>query len=192
MQEIAKNATTGGQYKRVGELYGFPIEVISEPTLRDGLEFTDNRFVVKGNLRYNYNNGHLAMADTHAAATNFLNALEKIPGIIDQHQKRNEVLEQEIPQLQAIAGKTWKKEDELKQLKSELAALDRKIQLELASPIPEKTEKNTPNAASPAKKRSAISACSPISSKIMMNRAAFPAISRRVNVLSPPKNCSPQ
>ena len=37
-----------------------------------------------------------------------------------------------ILQLQEIAGKTWKKEDELKQLKSELAALDRKIQLELA------------------------------------------------------------
>ncbi len=132
LQEIAKNATTGGQYKRVGELYGFPVEVISEPTLRDGLEFTDNRFVVAGNYRYNYNNGHLAMADTHAAATNFLNALEKIPGIIDQYRKKNEVLEQEIPQLQAIAGKEWKKEDELKQLKSELAALDRKIQLELA------------------------------------------------------------
>ena len=29
-------------------------------------------------------------------------------------------------------GKQWKKEDELKGLKSELAALDRKIQLELA------------------------------------------------------------
>ena len=145
LQEIARNATTGGQYKRVGELYGFPIEVISEPTLRDGLEFTDNRFVVKGNLRYNYNNGHLAMADTHAAATNFLNALEKIPGIIDQHQKRNEVLEQEIPQLQAIAGKTWKKEDELKQLKSELAALDRKIQLELAPP-----GENVPNGEKPS------------------------------------------
>ena len=147
LQEIARNATTGGQYKRVGELYGFPIEVISEPTLRDGLEFTDNRFVVKGNLRYNYNNGHLAMADTHAAAMNFLNALERIPGIIDQHQKRNEVLEQEIPQLQAIAGKTWKKEDELKQLKSELAALDRKIQLELAPPTPESTEENRQDSA---------------------------------------------
>ncbi len=142
LQEIAKNAATGGQYKRIGELYGFPIEVVSEPTLRDGLEFTDNRFVVAGNYRYNYNNGHLAMADTHAAAMNFLNALERIPGIIDQHQKRNEVLEQEIPQLQAIAGKTWKKEDELKQLKSELAALDRKIQLELAPPTPESTEEN--------------------------------------------------
>ena len=132
LQEIAKNATTGGQYKRVGELYGFPIEVVSEKTLKDGLEFCDNRFVVAGNYRYSYNNGHLAMADTHAAAMNFLNALEKIPSVIDQYKAKNEALEQEIPQLREIAGKTWKKEDELKQLKSELAALDRKIQLELA------------------------------------------------------------
>ena len=132
LQEIAKNATTGGQPKRIGELYGFPVKVVSERTLSDGLEFTDNRFFVEGNYRYSYNNGHLAMADTHAAAMNFLNALEKIPSVIDQYKAKNEALEQEIPQLREIAGKTWKKEDELKQLKSELAALDRKIQLELA------------------------------------------------------------
>ena len=132
LQEIAKNATTGGQYMRVGELYGFPIEVVSEKILKDGLEFRDNRFVVAGNYSYRYNNGHLAMADTHAAAMNFLNALEKIPSVIEQYKAKNETLEREIPQLQEIAGKTWKKEDELKQLKSELAALDRKIQLELA------------------------------------------------------------
>ena len=112
--------------------YGFPIEVVSERTLKDGLEFCDNRFVVAGNYRYSYNNGHLAMADTHAAAMNFLNALERIPGIIDQYRKKNEVLEREIPQLQEIAGKTWKKEDELKQLKSELVILDRKIKTNLA------------------------------------------------------------
>ena len=35
-------------------------------------------------------------------------------------------------QLQELAGKVWKKEDELKQLKSELSVLDRKIHLELA------------------------------------------------------------
>lgn len=54
------------------------------------------------------------MADTHAAATNFLNALERIPGIIDQYKEKIATLEREIPQLQEIAGKTWKKEDELK------------------------------------------------------------------------------
>ena len=120
LQEIAKNATTGGQPKRIGELYGFPVKVVSERTLSEG------------NYKYTYNNGHLAMADTHAAAVNFLNALEKIPSVIEQYKAKNETLEREIPQLQEIAGKTWRKEDELKQLKSELAALDRKIQLELA------------------------------------------------------------
>ena len=82
------------------------------------------------------------LADPIAAARNFLNALERIPSIIDQYKAKNEVLEKEIPQLQEIAGKVWKKEDELKQLKSELAALDRKIQLELAPPTPEVTEKS--------------------------------------------------
>ena len=141
LQEIAKNATTGGLYKPVGEIYGFPIKVVSERILKEGLEFTDNRFVVEGNYKYTYNNGHLAMADPVAAARNFLNALERIPSTIDQYKAKNEVLEKEVPQLQEIAGKVWKKEDELKQLKSELAALDRKIQLELAPPVPEVAEK---------------------------------------------------
>ena len=141
LQEIARNATTGGLYNLVGELYGFPIKVVSERMLKEGLEFTDNRFVVEGNYKYTYNNGHLAMADPVAAARNFLNALEKIPSTIDQYRAKNEVLEREIPQLQEIAGKVWKKEDELKQLKFELAALDRKIQLELAPPTPEVAEK---------------------------------------------------
>ena len=132
LQEIAKNATTGGLYRQIGELYGFPIKVVSERMICDGRETIDNRFVVEGHYKYKYNNGHLAMADTHAAAVNFLNALERIPAIIRQYEEKNQVLEREIPQLQEIAGKTWKKEDELKQLKSELAALDRKIQLELA------------------------------------------------------------
>ena len=71
-----------------------------------------------------------------SAATNFLNALEKIPGIISQRKEKNEALVKDIPQLQELARKVWKKEDELKQLKSELSALDRKIQLELAPSTP--------------------------------------------------------
>ena len=64
---------------------------------------------------------------------NFSEYMAILSGNTDLLDKaKNETLEREIPQLQEIAGKTWKKEDELKQLKSELAALDRKIQLELA------------------------------------------------------------
>ena len=143
LQEIAKNATTGGLYTRIGELYGFPIYVISEPTLKDGVSATQNRFVVEGHYKYRYNNGQVAMADTKAAAMNFLNALERIPQIVEQYKAKNETHETNLPVLQEVVGKTWRKEDELKELKTELAALDRKIQLELAPPTPEAGQEQT-------------------------------------------------
>ena len=135
LQMLAEKETTGGQYKRIGEIYGFPVKIVSETSFENGLPFVDNRFFVEGNYKYQYNYGHIAKSDPIAAANNFLNALQKIPSYIEQYDSRCKALEKEIPQLQEIAGKTWKKEDELKGLKTELAALDRKIQLELAPPI---------------------------------------------------------
>ena len=134
LQMLAEKETTGGQYKRIGEIYGFPVKIVSETSFENGLPFVDNRFLVEGNYKYQYNYGHIAKSDPIAAANNFLNALQKIPSYIEQYDSRCKALEKEIPQLEEIAGKTWKKEDELKSLKAELAALDRKIQLELAPP----------------------------------------------------------
>ena len=150
LQMLAEKETTGGQYKRIGEIYGFPVKIVSETSFENGLPFVDNRFFVEGNYKYQYNYGHIAKSDPIAAANNFLNALQKIPSYIEQYGSRCKALEKEIPQLEEIAGKTWKKEEELKGLKAELAALDRKIQLELTPPVPEKdisdksqTENNT-------------------------------------------------
>ena len=170
LQRLAEKETTGGQYKRIGEIYGFPVKIVSEtsfeknsasraqsssleiaeaqPVLCNGLPFVDNRFFVEGNYKYQYNYGHIAKSDPIAAANNFLNALQKIPSYIEQYDSRCKALEKEIPQLEEIAGKTWKKEEELKGLKAELAALDRKIQLELAPPTEKECkeeEKNTDN-----------------------------------------------
>ena len=138
LQMLAEKETTGGQYKRIGEIYGFPVKIVSKTSFENGLPFVDNRFFVEGNYKYQYNYGHIAKSDPIAAANNFLNALQKIPSYIEQYDSRCKALEKEIPQLEEIAGKTWKKEEELKGLKAELAALDRKIQLELTPPVPEK------------------------------------------------------
>ena len=150
LQMLAEKETTGGQYKRIGEIYGFPVKIVSKTSFENGLPFVDNRFFVEGHYKYQYNYGHIAKSDPIAAANNFLNALQKIPSYIEQYDSRCKALEKEIPQLEEIAGKTWKKEEELKGLKAELAALDRKIQLELVPPVPEKdisdksqTENNT-------------------------------------------------
>ncbi len=143
LQGLAQRSDTHGQYQRVGEVYGFPISIISERNLVDGKETVQNRFVVEGNLKYKYNNGFIAMSDTHAACMNFVNALEKIPGIIAQYEERTARLKADVPQLEAIIAKTWGKEDELKQLKSELAALDRKITAELAPKRRNKTARKS-------------------------------------------------
>ena len=139
LQGLAQRTDTHGQYQRVGEVYGFPISIISERTLVDGKEAVQNRFVVEGNYKYKFNNGFIAMSDTHAACMNFVNALEKIPGIIAQYEERTTKLKADVPQLEAIISKPWGKEEELKQLKSDLAALDRKITAALA---PKKEEQD--------------------------------------------------
>ncbi len=139
LQGLAMKTDTHGQYRRIGEVYGFPISIISERVLADGKESVQNRFVVEGNYKYKFNNGFIAMSDTHAACMNFVNALEKIPGIIAQYEERTAKLKADVPQLEAIVAKQWGKEDELKQLKSDLAALDRKITAALA---PKKKEQD--------------------------------------------------
>ena len=70
---------------------------------------------------------------------NFVNALEKIPGIIAQYEERTAKLKADVPQLESIVAKQWGKESELKDLKSELASLDRKITAALA---PKKEEQD--------------------------------------------------
>ena len=132
LQKIAKEKDTKGEYRRVGEIHGFTILMCSEPLDKDGLGMFQNKFCVEGNFKYKYNNGFIALSDPIAAARNFINSLERIPQTIEQYKEKNASLAKDIPLLKEIANKQWKKEDELKGLKSELAALDRKIQLELA------------------------------------------------------------
>lgn len=72
------------------------------------------------------------MSDTKTACMNFVNALERLPEIIRQYEERTEKMRKDVPLLEAIVAKPWGKENELKQLKSDLATLDRKITVELA------------------------------------------------------------
>jgi len=131
LQEIAKNITTNGEYMPIGELYGFPVLVKTEATEKDTQEQKLNRFFIEGAFKYTYNNGLIAMSDHKAATLNFLNALERIPKLIEQYRAQNVTMERDIPTLHAIVNGTWKKEEDLKKMKSELSALERKIQLTL-------------------------------------------------------------
>ena len=132
VQHIAETMDTKGQTKEIGEIYGFPIKVRTEEVEKGGLPFRENNFGVYGNIVYRHNNGIVAKKDKEAAATSFIRALEKIPSLVEKYQKDVDWYQKKIDQLTPTANKEWKKEKELHDLKNELAALDRKIQMELA------------------------------------------------------------
>ena len=151
LNQLADKARTGGQYEEIGSLYGFTLLVKTEMSEKEGVDIRVNRFLVQGegNIKYTYNNGVMAK-EPETASLNFLRALEKLPGYIDQEQKKIAEIQKDLPILQEVVGGTWSKESRLSELKTELAAVERKIQLSIA---PEKEEiavqtekqKETPN-----------------------------------------------
>jgi hypothetical protein len=112
--------------------------------MKDGFDFKENRFFIEGEskIKYTYNNGHIAK-DPTLAALNFLKALERIPLLIDNHKTYAGKAAKDLPVFEEVVNSSWKKEDKLKQLKSELSKLERKIQLSLNDNQTEKSKKET-------------------------------------------------
>jgi hypothetical protein len=132
LNKLADNATTHGEYYRIGELYGFKLQIKTEDTVKEGLALKQNKFYIEGegNIKYTYSNGHIAN-DPKLAVNYFIHALEKIPSLIENYEKKNAELSKDLPVLQEVKNSVWRKEDELKQLKADVAALERKIDLSL-------------------------------------------------------------
>jgi N12 class adenine-specific DNA methylase len=141
LTQINDNATTHGEHYKIGSLYGFSLSVKTEDSMKEGMLFKQNRFFIEGegNIKYTYNNGNIAN-DPKLAVHYFLHALEKIPSLIEKYQADTEKISKDLPVLKEVTQSTWRREDELKDLKTELLALDRKIQLSL-KPIDQSEDK---------------------------------------------------
>jgi hypothetical protein len=147
LSHINEQTNTDGEHYQIGELYGFKLLVKTENSKKEGELFKQNRFFVEGdgNIKHTHNNGQIAN-DPNLAVSYFIRALEKIPSLIDKYQKDNEKLSKDLLVLQDVVGSSWRKEDELKNLKTELAAMDRKIQLSL-KPMDDNEDKPSDNLA---------------------------------------------
>ena len=141
LQEIEEKARTNGEYNKIGELYGFSVMVKTESSSQNLFDLSVNRFFVKGegSIYYTYNNGKLAN-DPKLACLNFFNALERIPKVIESHEKEIAKVSANKEVYTAIANSSWKKEEDLRSLKAQATELDRKIALTLSPPEEEKEE----------------------------------------------------
>ena len=141
LNKMAKEMNTRGEYRSIGNLYGFTLLIKTEASMKDEFDFNINRFFVlgKGDIKYTYNNGLMA-TDTRLAASNFLNALFKIPSLLEKEQQRLQESQKHIPTLNEVVNSKWKKEANLKDLKLELDTLDRKIKNSITDTISKNDE----------------------------------------------------
>jgi len=144
LNELSESVRTAGQYEEIGSLYGFMLLVKTE--LSENTENTlqrDNRFFVQGEggIKYSFNNGRMA-TDPKTASMNFLDALDKIPALMEHNRKEIAELEKDLPVLKDVVSGVWPKDKKLVELKTEWAAVDRKIQLSI-KPVAE-TESTDP------------------------------------------------
>ena len=136
LNHIAETARTGGAMMPVGTIYGFEVVVKTDKCMKDGFEQVDNRFYVRGtgddgdSYLYHYNYGRLA-GDPRTAALNPINALGSIEPTLEKFRKKRAELEKDIPQLRQVIDSVWRKEAELAELKTQMARIDRQIQLTL-------------------------------------------------------------
>ncbi|WP_018675580.1 helicase-related protein [Riemerella columbina] len=132
LNRIAKIARTNGEYEDIGWLYNFKLLVKTVETQKEGIDILQNRFFVRGKgwIYYTHNNGIMAK-DPKLAAMNFLNALEKIPNLIQERKKELAKYEKDLSILQNVASNPWNKEKELSELKKELETIERKIHLSI-------------------------------------------------------------
>lgn len=141
LNQLADKSRTGADYEEIGNLYGFQLLVKTEMSQKEGVDIRVNRFFIQGEgtIKYTFNNGVMAK-DPETASLNFIKALEKLPTYIRKEQENMADFQKNIPILKEVINGTWTKENRLSELKTELAAIERKIQLSIT---PEPIEKST-------------------------------------------------
>lgn len=124
--KMNKYKDTLGHYIKIGSLLKFDILIRTDKI--DDKRY--NRFYIEGACKYTYNSGHLA--DTpELAVTNFIRAFNRIPDLMEKITSQMEEQQDNISAMQKIVNTPWRKEVELRQMKTDLAVLERKIKREL-------------------------------------------------------------
>lgn len=121
--EMNIKANTEGEFENIGKLSDFNIQIKTE----NNFGYQYNKFFIERNCKYSFNNGNLPN-DPVNASRSFIQALEKIPVLINQYREDINKLKMEIPALEKIVKAPWKKAGELNSLIVEQKRLEKRIE----------------------------------------------------------------
>ncbi len=130
---IDRETQTNDTYKTIGSIYGFQllVKTVIVGKLDDKPIYENRYYVKRGRLLWSYNEAKLNHTSARLSAGFPLLAIERIPDIINKWEEQIEKNQVAINQLATILGKKWGKEKQLAELRTELQALDRRIEKEL-------------------------------------------------------------
>ena len=116
--------------------FDWPLVMTSqtEYNIKTGVNrWVGNHFAVRGEsgILYTYNNGKVSLVSKKLAASYPFMAVARIPELIEAHEAKRDMYAKQIPELERIAGKEWEKAEELKNLKTQMQELDKKINMEM-------------------------------------------------------------
>jgi N12 class adenine-specific DNA methylase len=127
-----KEGLTGTE--KIGSLYGFDLMIRRQS---DWVEDKGRQVRREYNtlyatrpetgIHYNYTSGIPNPDNPKLAARYFLNAIDKVEGMLDKYKKELAELDENIPKLETLLSKPFEKDREIQQLKSELGNLERQI-----------------------------------------------------------------
>lgn len=119
---------------KVGSLFGFDLYIRQQREAFEAQGLFEYRYYntlyaerPESGIKYTYNQGHPNTDNPKLAARYFLNAIDRIEALKEKYQKTLDELEKNIPMLFSLANKTFEKEIELVQMKSELSELETEI-----------------------------------------------------------------
>jgi len=138
--QLDHDTDTSGNYQTVGSIYGFEVLMRTDIV---GTNHTDagdiavkaNKYFVKGSrIMYRLTNNTIDHRSASTAVNYPLQVLQvKLTEDLQQWTERLAMLRRSLEQLKSIANEEWGKDDELKQLKADLSALDKRIKSQLDS-----------------------------------------------------------
>jgi len=82
-------------------------------------------------IKYTYNSGHPNIDNPKLTARHFLNAIDRVDSLKEKYEKTLKELDKEIPMVEQIIAKPFEKEQELADMKTKLASLEREINLKI-------------------------------------------------------------
>jgi len=123
---------------KIGTLYGFDCMIRRQKETFENKSLFEYRYQniffaesKSTGIKYTWNQGHINIDNPKLAARHFLNCIDRVMVLKEKYKSNLKELEHNIPMLEQLVNKPFEKENELVQLKKDVAKLEREITIKI-------------------------------------------------------------